>query len=294
MTNCRTNSSRAGIAFTGFPSPTELAASPGFTPEEWLWKGPKAVIECVEEIPCNPCEHVCPRKAIVVGDPITNLPRIDPAKCTGCCLCIPACPGQAIFVVDMSHAAEAFVSFPWEYLPEPVAGKKATACDREGRPVCEATIARVVCPPKYDRTRVVTVAIPKEHALTVRGVMRETSGENARDPVPSGARCEALAGVDDEIICRCEEVTRAEIRQAIQEGATTLSGVRRRTRAGMGLCQGRTCRRLVAQELERATGGSPVHIGRETARPPVMPVSLRVLAGETRGNCSDEGESADR
>ena len=47
---------------------------------------------------------------------------------------------------------------------------------------------------------------------------------------------------DHVIICRCEEITYGEIKQAIRDGATTLDGIKRVTRAGKGLCQGRTCR----------------------------------------------------
>ena len=49
----------------------------------------------------------------------------------------------------------------------------------------------------------------------------------------------------DIIICRCEEITKGEIIQAIRDGATTVDGIKRMTRAGKGLCQGRTCRPLV-------------------------------------------------
>ena len=54
---------------------------------------------------------------------------------------------------------------------------------------------------------------------------------------------------DDMIVCRCEEVTVGEIKEAIREGARDIVGVKRRTRAGMGLCQGRTCEKLVQQLL---------------------------------------------
>lgn len=59
-----------------------------------------------------------------------------------------------------------------------------------------------------------------------------------------------MAGEEEKVyICRCEEVTREEIEQAIAEGATTLAGIKKRTHAGMGLCQGRTCRKLISQML---------------------------------------------
>ena len=53
---------------------------PGYPGDERIEKGPVVVIECDEDIPCNPCEDICPREAITVGEPITNLPRIDPVK----------------------------------------------------------------------------------------------------------------------------------------------------------------------------------------------------------------------
>ena len=43
------------------------------------------------------------------------------------------------------------------------------------------------------------------------------------------------------IVCRCEMVSAAEIRRAAQDGAHTLDGVKFRTRAGMGRCQGGFC-----------------------------------------------------
>ncbi|MGE5578951.1 MAG: (2Fe-2S)-binding protein [Bacillota bacterium] len=87
---------------------------------------------------------------------------------------------------------------------------------------------------------------------------------------------------DDVIVCRCEEVTVGDVRRAIAQGATDLTGVKRRTRAGMGLCQGRTCEslitRILAQELSKRTADVPA----ASARPPANPVTFGVLAGETR------------
>ena len=51
---------------------------------------------------------------------------------------------------------------------------------------------------------------------------------------------------DDMIICRCEEVTKGEIRKAVHEGMYTITEIRRYLRTGMGLCQGQTCAKLVA------------------------------------------------
>ena len=70
---------------------------------------------------------------------------------------------------------------------------------------------------------------------------------------------------DQTIICRCEDVTREDILAAINDGCRTLDEIKRITRAGMGPCQGRTCRNLIAQELARIYGISVEDVRRELA-----------------------------
>lgn len=82
---------------------------------------------------------------------------------------------------------------------------------------------------------------------------------------------------DGLIICRCEEVTRQEIEDAIKEDINTVDGIKRRTRSGMGLCQGRTCRRLVSQIIAEKTGKKMGEIAPQTIRPPVRPIKLKSL-----------------
>jgi glycerol-3-phosphate dehydrogenase len=53
------------------------------------------------------------------------------------------------------------------------------------------------------------------------------------------------------MICRCETVTEGEIAEAIKRGATTLDGVKFRTKAGMGRCQGNFCGPKVVDILAR-------------------------------------------
>ena len=66
----------------------------GFLPsDERQQKGPVAVIECIQEIPCNPCVGACQFDAIHVND---NIALIDPHKCTLCGECVKVCPTNAI------------------------------------------------------------------------------------------------------------------------------------------------------------------------------------------------------
>jgi bacterioferritin-associated ferredoxin len=82
------------------------------------------------------------------------------------------------------------------------------------------------------------------------------------------------------IICRCEEVTEAEIRRAVRDGAHTIGDVKRRTRAGMGLCQGHTCSRLVAGIIAEETGIPLSEILPATVRPPLRPLAARILTSD--------------
>jgi len=80
------------------------------------------------------------------------------------------------------------------------------------------------------------------------------------------------------IICRCEDVTREMVLECIAKGYRTLDEIKRVTRAGMGPCQGRTCRNLIATELARAYGVTMEEVLMSTFRPPVKPISLGALA----------------
>ncbi len=162
-----------GIRKTGIPSKEELEASPGYPSPEALQKGPIVVIECVQDIPCNPCEMACPKGAISVGNPITQLPVFDAEKCDGCGTCIPVCPGQAIFRVNTTYSEDqATVSFPYEYLPIPKRGDLVEGVNREGEVICEAEVLRVKNPKKYDHTAVITLVVPKHLAMEVRSMKR--------------------------------------------------------------------------------------------------------------------------
>ena len=93
--------------------------------------------------------------------------------------------------------------------------------------------------------------------------------ETAYAPPPASVWA---ARVDDEtVVCRCEEVTAAAVREAVSElGATDLRTVKLLTRAGMGWCQGRICGPGVA-----GVSGCP-HVPART--PFARPVPLGVLA----------------
>ncbi len=79
------------------------------------------------------------------------------------------------------------------------------------------------------------------------------------------------------IICRCEEISEDIIRKAVRDGCHTVDAVKRRTRAGMGMCQSKTCYNLIARIIREETGIDPDNIKPFTQQAPVRPISSEVL-----------------
>jgi len=150
----------------------ELENTPGYKMKEIEKRNrPYVLIECIEDIPCNPCETSCPSGAIIVGEPITSLPTVDLDKCIGCGICVAVCPGLAVFVVNPDDGdGNATLMFPYEYLPAPKAGSSVPATNRLGEIVCTASVLKVLQPQKDNRTLVITIQFPKQYVNDVRGI----------------------------------------------------------------------------------------------------------------------------
>ena len=89
------------------------------------------------------------------------------------------------------------------------------------------------------------------------------------------------------VICRCEDVTREMIIACISDGYKTLDEIKRVTRAGMGPCQGRTCRSMIASELSRIFHVPMEEVLMTTFRPPMKPISLGDLADAYESGVND-------
>ena len=81
----------------------------------------------------------------------------------------------------------------------------------------------------------------------------------------------------DFFICRCEEVTLREIEAVIDEGYHTIDDVKRITRAGMGLCQGRSCSKVIARIIAQKTGLPMEDILQTRYRYPVRTEKMQAL-----------------
>jgi thioredoxin reductase/bacterioferritin-associated ferredoxin len=83
---------------------------------------------------------------------------------------------------------------------------------------------------------------------------------------------------NDTIVCRCEEITAGQIREAVENGHNDSNQVKFITRCGMGSCQGRQCSNAVAHIVADACGKSAAESGHFRGRPPVAPLTLDQLA----------------
>lgn len=150
----------------GYLDEAELNRFPGIANGE----GIHPVMECTQNIPCNPCQDACPRKCIKIGDTITSLPVIDEeTTCSGCGMCVASCSGQAIFLLNQDYEpGYASVTLPYEFLPLPVKGDKGSALDRSGKEVCKAEIIEVKTLKAFDQTTLLTMRVPLDMAMKAR------------------------------------------------------------------------------------------------------------------------------
>lgn len=192
--------------------------------------------------------------ALVVGWGLQ--PRTEITRHLGCAHRYEPSLGGLACVADPSTGA---TSIPGVFVAGETAGVRGAAVAwREGQTVGSAVAASL----GYGRP------------VPVRGLARARSFAAivaALWPPPSG--------LDDlveptTLLCRCEAVTAAEVDAAIEDGARTVSAVKRWTRCGMGPCQGRICNSLVADRLAICAGVDPAMAGLNTPRFPLVPTPL--------------------
>lgn len=150
----------------GFVADSEIERYPGVTHKV----GVHPVMECTQNIPCNPCQDACPKGCIKIGENITSLPVVDTAvECIGCGMCVASCSGQAIFLVE-EDIGEGFgtVTMPYEFSPLPKEGDIGIALGRDGKEVCEAKVVKVRSAKAFDHTNLLTVKVPSDMVMKAR------------------------------------------------------------------------------------------------------------------------------
>ena len=150
----------------GYVADDEIEQYPGVTKTS----GIHPVIECTQNIPCNPCQDACPKGCISIGKNITSLPVVKgDVKCIGCGMCVASCSGQAIFLVE-DDIGDGFgtVTLPYEFLPLPEIGTKGVALGRDGKPVCKAEVLKIRSSKAFDHTNLLTMKVPTDMVMKAR------------------------------------------------------------------------------------------------------------------------------
>jgi Fe-S-cluster-containing hydrogenase component 2 len=160
------------LKLTGIPTTNDILKI--LPSKERLEKGPVAIIECFQEIPCDPCSSYCPKNAISNMTNIIDIPKLDYDKCNGCGICSAACPGLAIFIVDISYSDDkAVVKIPYEFLPQPIEGDILQALNREGEVIGQCEVLKIQKFRNNEKTPLVSLIVDKAMAMEVRNIRKE-------------------------------------------------------------------------------------------------------------------------
>jgi NAD(P)H-nitrite reductase large subunit len=146
--------------------------------------------------------------------------------------------------------------------------------------LCEGVIAAAAIAQRLTGT--VPAALEASAAQARADLARHRRFQNALWALYAAPRSGLSLAAPDTLVCRCEEVPKAQIQAAIADGAMTIGDLKRRTRCGMGRCQGRYCGVLVAEELARVTGSPVSETDFFAPRGPVKPVTIADIVGGFR------------
>ncbi len=241
------------------------------------------VFSCREEIPCNPCTTVCPTKSIILKPrlgSIMDLPYYTGRDCKGCAACVAACPGLAVTLVRRIDERWSEVMLAWEFLVDFAPGKLLPLLDKEGTFLEEAELLKKTYF-KRPRTTVLTLKVSASNATRASGIRVQDEAATASLPE---ARLDLFP--EEAILCRCERVSVAEIREYAEANEIRDWNQLKSIRVGMGACGSRTCSSLLPQ-LWRS-------MGRDAAAPLTLrPLSMEVSMGDlvNEGSATQAGAS---
>ncbi len=238
------------------------------------------IIRCTQEIPCNPCTEACVLQSIKIKEPtMMGRPQFT-GDCLGCTRCAAICPGLAITIVDKRYdptKKTARVVIPWE-MPEGTIkiGQNLPTTDMEGNKIGTAKIIAIKQSHWQNKRSLVSLEVPYTEADHVAGIrIRETQTfQKPQKPVDTND--------DTIIICRCERVTKKEIKAYIkQTGTRDVNAVKAALRVGMGPCGGKTCTDHIIR-IFRELGIQPKEIQPHVIRPFTQEIPLKAFLKEKK------------
>ena len=118
---------------------------------------------------------------------------------------------------------------------------------------------------------------PPERADVVKAIVRDGRVRPFLEALYAPSD-DILQPADATVVCRCEEITAGQVREAVRLGASGPNQVKSFLRAGMGPCQGRMCGLAVTEIIAAERGVSPSVVDYYRIRPPLKPLPLSELA----------------
>ncbi|MBF0363688.1 MAG: FAD-dependent oxidoreductase [Oligoflexia bacterium] len=246
----------------------------------------KVLINCTQDIPCNPCESSCHFGAITIGKKINQQPDVNYQICKGCGLCVPACPGRAIRILQYNYQDKnnqdnlSALTIPFEFWPYPKVGDEILLHNISGEVVTKGKVLKVNIPKKKTECGTLTVSLDKQYAFDV--VAAEVRRKHEHDQVLNTITRENVhkGDTNSSYVCRCEEVTYDDVVALVKRGYDNINELKRLTRVGMGQCRGLSCTSVIEGILRKELKQSSEDIlnvkrhRRSIYRPPVKRITL--------------------
>ena len=241
-------------------------------------KEKRIIIECNQDIPCNPCEASCKFNAIKIGNKINQQPSIDNNLCKGCGLCLTACPGRAIRLLQYNYDEDlSAITIPFEFYPHPKIGDNVEVLDSKGEFLVYGKVLLSKPSKKKINCGTISFTLKKEYAFTATAL--KVIKKSQSRPIHS-----AQTTKQTNYVCRCEEVTREDIINLINDGHHNINDIKRLKRVGMGQCRGLSCTSVVENILREKLNKTKKEIlqvkqnRRTIFRPPIKRITLKEAA----------------
>ncbi len=237
------------------------------------------VIHCLQEIPCNPCETICPVHAISLHPRKGNIMDIPEytGHCTGCMKCVAICPGLAISLVRKLDDVHAEIVVPYEFIVDFDLGDPLPLMDIDGHYV-ENGIVKKIRFDKKTRTTLLTLQASLQYAQDIAGIRVQES--TLISPLPE-ASYSFLP--DDAIVCRCEMVNIKEVKDYIVEHDVRDINQLKNIRVGMGSCGGKNCS-LLLPRIFKELNIPFEEVTPSTSRPLTVEIPLHSLINESKSS----------
>ena len=236
------------------------------------------VIHCLQEIPCNPCETICPVNAINLHPrlgTIMDIPEYT-GDCTGCMKCVTICPGLAISLarkIDQDHAE---IVLPYEFIVDFEIGDTLPLMDIEGKYLENGEVKKIRFD-KKTRTTLLTLLVSLSNAQDIVGI--QVQNPSLVSPLPEASYSYLP---DEAIVCSCEMVNIKEVKDYIIEHDVRDVNQLKNIRVGMGSCGGKNCS-LLLPRIFKELNIPFEEVTPSSSRPLSVEIPLHSLINESKG-----------